>query len=44
MGGEGMRVEKIKTWNDNWNDVIRNVFFKDDKLKELMMVGEDTNI
>ena len=28
-------VEKSHSWDDNWNDVIRYVLFKDDKLKEL---------
>lgn len=27
-------AEKIKTWDDDWNDIIRTVFFKDDVLKE----------
>ena len=27
-------VEKTKTWDDNWNDVIRTILFKDNKLKE----------
>lgn len=37
-------VEKTKTWDDNWNDVIRTVFFKDDVLKSLMLVPEKTPI
>ena len=39
-----MYVEKIKTWDDNWNDVIRYVLFPDAKLKELMMVPPKTTI
>lgn len=27
-------VEKTRTWNDNWNNAIRYVLFKDEKLKE----------
>ena len=26
-------VEKIQTWDDNWNDIIRHVIFQDVKLK-----------
>ena len=39
-----MYVEKIKTWDDNWNDVIRYILFPDAKLKELMMVPPKTTI
>lgn len=27
-------VEKERTWNDNWNNVIRYVLFRDEKLKK----------
>lgn len=37
-------VEKLKTWKDNWNDVLRHVFFKDEKLRELMILPEDCGI
>lgn len=37
-------VEKTRTWQDNWNNVVRNVIFTDDKLKELMMVPDDCDI
>lgn len=37
-------VEKTRTWQDNWNNVIRNVLFPDDKLKELMLVPIGTDI
>ena len=37
-------VEKNHTWQDNWNDVIRYVIFKDKKLKELMLIPEKTTI
>lgn len=37
-------VEKTRTWQDNWNNVIRNVIFPDKRLKELMMVPERTDI
>ena len=29
-----MYVEKTRTWNDNWNNVIRDVLFPDEKLKQ----------
>lgn len=37
-------VQKIKTWKDNWNDIIRYVLFQDDKLKQLMLIPDSTNI
>ena len=37
-------VEKTRTWQDNWNNVVRNVLFRDEKLKELMLVPEGTDI
>ena len=37
-------VEKKRTWQDNWNNVIRNVLFPDDKLKALMLVPVGTDI
>ena len=37
-------VEKTRTWQDNWNNVIRNVLFQDDKLKMLMLVPVGTDI
>ena len=39
-----MRVEKTRTWDDNWNDVIRHVLFKDEKQKSLMLIPEGTPI
>ena len=27
-------TEKNKTWQDNWNDIIRYVLFPDKRLKE----------
>ncbi len=27
-------VEQHRTWQDNWNDVVRNVLFPDERLKE----------
>lgn len=24
-------VEKTRTWDDDWNEVIRTIFFKDEK-------------
>ena len=37
-------VEKTKTWDDNWNDVIRTILFKDNKLKEQMLFPENATI
>jgi len=37
-------VEKDRTWQDNWNNVVRNVLFQDDKLKSLMLVPVGTDI
>ena len=37
-------VEKIRTWQDNWNNVVREEIFPDKKLKELMLVPEGTDI
>ena len=37
-------VEKERTWQDNWNNVVRNVIFTDEKLKNLMMVPKGTDI
>ena len=37
-------VEKERTWDDNWNNVIRNVLWTDQKLKELMMIPENADI
>lgn len=37
-------VEKQKTWDDNWNDVIRYEFYQDEKLKEQMCVPPQTTI
>ena len=39
-----MRVEKTRTWDDNWDDVVRSVIFKDDKLKALMCIPDGTTI
>lgn len=37
-------VEQHRTWQDNWNDVVRNVLFPDERLKELMLVPDGTDI
>lgn len=37
-------VEKIKTWDDNWNDVVRYEFFQDEYLKRQMCVPPNTTI
>lgn len=37
-------VEKKVTWKDNWNNILRDVFFEDEKLKELMLLPEDCTI
>lgn len=37
-------VEKTRTWQDNWNNVVREELFPDDRLKELMLIPEGTDI
>lgn len=37
-------TEKIKTWDDNWNDVIRYEIFQDAILKKQMCVPDKTQI
>ena len=44
MAESARYVEKTRTWQDNWNNVIRYVIFPDTKLKELMLVPEGTDI
>lgn len=39
-----VRVEKTRTWKDNWNNVIRYVLFPDEKLKRLMKIPTGTSI
>lgn len=34
---------KIRTWSDNWNDVIR-IIFKDRIMRELMLIPDDCTI
>lgn len=42
--GDTRRVWKTRTWYDNWNNVIRNVLFKDEMLLDMMMIPpEDRN-
>ena len=37
-------VWKQRTWQDNWNNVVREVIYPDEVLKELMLVPEDIDI
>lgn len=37
-------VEKTRTWDDNWNNVIRTIIFQDSILKEQMLVPCKTPI
>lgn len=37
-------VEQRRTWQDNWNNVVRDEIFPDKKLKQLMLVPEGTDI
>ncbi len=37
-------ADKTKTWDDDWNEIIRTVFYKDDIQKEQMLVPENTPI
>ena len=39
-----VRVEKTRTWKDNWNNVIRYVLFPDEKLKRLMKIPTGTSV
>ena len=34
-------MKKIRTWHDNWNEVLRSVLFPDAELKELMCIPEE---
>lgn len=34
-------MRKTRTWNDNLNNVIRDVFFPDEELLDLMLIPED---
>lgn len=34
-------MKKLRTWHDNWNNVIRDVLFPDEELKVLMCIPED---
>lgn len=34
-------MRRIKTWNDNLNDVIRDVIFPDEELLDLMLIPND---
>ena len=37
-------VWKQRTWQDNWNNVVREIIYPDEVLKELMLVPEDVDI
>jgi hypothetical protein len=37
-------VWKTRTWEDNWNNVIRYVLYQDDILKEYMLVPDDGTV
>ena len=34
----------LRSWIDDWNNIIRNVIFKDEELKSLMKLPANTNI
>ena len=34
----------LQTWSKDWNELIRNVFFQDEELKELMKVPDKISI
>lgn len=38
LAGDGQRVWPDSTWEDNWNNVVRRVLFKDTMLLDMMMV------
>ncbi len=37
-------VQKTRTWADNWNNIIRHVFFRDEELKSLMLIPKDCTV
>ena len=37
-------VEKTRTWKDNWNNVIRDVLFADDYLREQMLLPDECTV
>lgn len=37
-------MKKLRTWHDNWNNVIREVLFPDAELKRLMLVPDGAGI
>lgn len=37
-------MKKLRTWHDNWNNVIRDVLFPDVELKSLMLIPKGTGI
>ena len=39
-----MISEKTRTWKDNWNNVVRDILFADQRLLEQMLVPEDCEI
>lgn len=38
QAGDNKRVWATQSWDDNWNNVIRNVLFEDEMLKDMMMI------
>jgi len=43
MATDFLRVSKVKTWADNWNDVIK-LFYKDRYMRKLMCVPDNVEI
>ena len=37
-------MKKLRTWHDNWNNVIRDVLFPDVELMSLMLIPKGTGI
>lgn len=37
-------MQSIRGWIEDWNDIIRQIIFKDTELKSLMMLPENTTI
>ena len=37
-------MSAVMKWADAWNEIIREVLFKDDRLKELMLLPDNINI
>jgi len=39
-----MPVHYVKTWSMRWDDVLRDVLYRDEELAHLMLIPKNTNI